>query len=120
MLDKATISQLAGCTLLAAEAASFASGQPVLIMFDIAELISMGAFDHIFELFKDKRDVEEIGLISYLREAVKQLHLVDSVKTEGPKQKTAFGRERSSLFHSRSLFSSGMAIKYCNFVKFNY
>lgn len=106
-----TLEQIAGCALLAAEAASFFNGRAILAMKDVTELILMGAFKGIHELVRMSKDVEEKGLILYLRSSVKALKLVDMKELTDPVQATSqrtFGPPKPPIFRYPSLFSPGL------------
>ena len=98
---------------MAAEAASFFAGRPVLAMGDVTELILVGAFRGINEIYKMSKDVEETGLILYLRTAVKALKLVEMQEVHDPLSQQqmsegTFGRPKSPVYRYPSLFSPGL------------
>ena len=108
-----TIEQIAGCALLAAESASFFHGRAILAMSDVTELILIGAFKGINELCRMPKNVEDKGLIIYLRSAVKALKLVEMKELTDPVQPTdtterSFAPPKAPVFRYPSLFSPGM------------
>ena len=110
------LAQLSGMALLAAEAASFFSGKACLKMEDVTELILVGAFQGISEIYRMPKDIEETGLIVYLRSAVKALKLVemkeltDPLKQSKQKSERCFPAPKTPVFRYPSLFSPGFSV----------
>ena len=110
--ERFPITQLAGCTLLVAEAASYYGGKSVLHLDDVTELILVGAFQGISEMVSIKTSHVEEGLIIYLRQAVKALNLVDMTDVVNPLSQTqktekSFSPPKPSILRSQSLFRPG-------------
>ena len=113
--ERFAVSHLAGCALLAAEGASYFSGNSLLTMEEVSELILLGGFDGINELYSLKSvDVEE-GLIIYLRRAVQQLRLVEMESVSNSvsrmqKSERSFSPPKPSLYRRNSLFQPGFSL----------
>ena len=107
------LAQLAGIALMSAEAASFFSGKAVLKMEEVTEMILVGAFKGVNELYRMPKGVEETGLIIYLRSAVKSLGLVEMTELHDPPQRSSqtserpFGKPKVPVLRYPSLFSPG-------------
>ena len=107
------LAQLAGIALMSAEAASFFSGRAVLKMEEVTEMILVGAFRGIHELYRMPKDVEDTGLILYLRSAVKSLGLVEMTELSDPPRRSLqtserpFGKPKTPVLRYPSLFSPG-------------
>ena len=116
LVSRFSISQLAGVALLSAEAASFFAGRAILKMADVTELMLLGAFSGIHELYRMPKGVEETGLIIYLRSAVKSLGLVEMTELTDlpPRQpqnyERSFSAPKAPVLRYPSLFSPGSLI----------
>ena len=111
--ERFEIHQLAGCTLLAAEAASHYHAKACLHLDDVTELILAGAFSGINEIYLLKPTHIDSGLIIYLRQAVKALKIVEMPTVENPllrqqKREKSFAPAKPSILRQSSLFRPGL------------